>query len=143
MSVFTFQPLILIYGRDNFVYHHWGCTWVYRPLSYPFRSLYIIFFLYLDLTMWPAAPSSSTTPPSSAPPWCPTSTLSVADNTFKLCPRPSTWWACWWAPLCSDGWEMCVAGGWLFLRPLSVWPWVVWDVPWPPMWRCTLSPGKN
>ena len=31
--------LILICRRDNFVYHHLGCTSIYRPLSYPFRSL--------------------------------------------------------------------------------------------------------
>ena len=24
---------------QNFVYHHWGCTSIYQPLSYPFRSL--------------------------------------------------------------------------------------------------------
>ena len=35
----TFQPLILIYRRGTFVYHHWGCTSIYRPLSFPFRSL--------------------------------------------------------------------------------------------------------
>ena len=39
LSVQTFQPLIVIYKRSNFVYHHWGCTPIYRPLSYPFRSL--------------------------------------------------------------------------------------------------------
>ncbi len=38
-SVQPFQPLILIYRRDNIVYYHWGCTSIYRPLSYPFRSL--------------------------------------------------------------------------------------------------------
>ena len=35
------QPLILIYRTGNFLYHHYGCTSVYRPLSYPFKSLYI------------------------------------------------------------------------------------------------------
>ena len=25
--------------RDIFVYHHWVCALIYRPLSYPFRSL--------------------------------------------------------------------------------------------------------
>ena len=34
-----FQSLILIYRRGNFMYHHWGCTSIYWPLSYPFRSL--------------------------------------------------------------------------------------------------------
>ena len=32
-SVQTFQPQILIYKRGNFVYHHWGCTSIYWPLS--------------------------------------------------------------------------------------------------------------
>ena len=36
-----FQPLIVIYKRGNFVYHHWGRIYIFRPLSYPFRSLYI------------------------------------------------------------------------------------------------------
>ena len=36
-----FQPLILIYRKDNFMYHHWDCTSIYWPLSYPFRSLQI------------------------------------------------------------------------------------------------------
>ena len=31
--------LIVIYRRRNFVYHHWRCTSIYRPLSYPFRSM--------------------------------------------------------------------------------------------------------
>ena len=25
--------------RGYFVFQHWGCTWIYRPLSYPFGSL--------------------------------------------------------------------------------------------------------
>ena len=37
-----FQQLIVIYRRDNFVYHHLKCTSIYRPLSYPFRSLDIL-----------------------------------------------------------------------------------------------------
>ena len=41
LSVQTFQPLIVIYRRDNFVYHYWRYTSNYRPLSYPFRSLLI------------------------------------------------------------------------------------------------------
>ena len=32
------QPLI-IFRRGIFVYRHWGCKSIYRPLSYPFRSL--------------------------------------------------------------------------------------------------------
>ena len=39
LSVQTFQPLIVIHKRGNFVYHHRGCALIYRPLSYPFRSL--------------------------------------------------------------------------------------------------------
>ena len=38
-SVQTFQPLIVIYIRGNFMYHHWKCKSIYRPLSYPFRFL--------------------------------------------------------------------------------------------------------
>ena len=41
LSVQTFQPLIVIYRRENFVYHHWVCTLISLPLSYPFRSLVI------------------------------------------------------------------------------------------------------
>ena len=36
-SVETFQPLT--YRMGNFVYHHWRTTSIYRPISYPFRSL--------------------------------------------------------------------------------------------------------
>ena len=39
LSVPTVQPLIMIYKRDNFVCHHWGCTTIYEPSPYPFRSL--------------------------------------------------------------------------------------------------------
>ena len=42
LSVQTFQPLIEIYRRGHFVYHHCGCTYStprYVPLSYPFRYL--------------------------------------------------------------------------------------------------------
>ena len=35
----TFQPLFLIYRRGNFVFHNWGCTSMYWPMSYLFRSL--------------------------------------------------------------------------------------------------------
>ena len=38
-SVKTFQLIIVMYRRGNFVYHHLECTSIYRPLSYPFRSL--------------------------------------------------------------------------------------------------------
>ena len=40
LSVQKFQPLILIYKRDDILVNHdWGCTSIYRQLSYPFRSL--------------------------------------------------------------------------------------------------------
>ena len=39
LSVQIFQPLIVIYKKGIFVYHQWGCTLIYRPFSYPFRSL--------------------------------------------------------------------------------------------------------
>ena len=39
LSVQMFQPLIVIYKRGNIVYHHWGCAFIHRLLSYPFRSL--------------------------------------------------------------------------------------------------------
>ena len=39
LSVQMCQRLIVIYRRGNFVYHPWGCTSIYRSLSYPFRSL--------------------------------------------------------------------------------------------------------
>ena len=42
MSFQTFQPLILIYRRNNFVYHLWGCTLIYQPLSYPFGSMHAL-----------------------------------------------------------------------------------------------------
>ena len=38
------STIILINRRVNFVYHHWGRTSIYRPLSYPIRipvNLYI------------------------------------------------------------------------------------------------------
>ena len=31
---------MVIWRRSNFVYHHWGNISIYRPLSYPFRSLW-------------------------------------------------------------------------------------------------------
>ena len=45
-SVQTFQPIILIYRRGNFKYHK-GCTLIYRPLSYPFRSMVLLNYLSL------------------------------------------------------------------------------------------------
>ena len=33
------SPLIVIYTRGNFMYHHLGFISIYQPLSYPFRSL--------------------------------------------------------------------------------------------------------
>ena len=38
-SVQTFQTLIEIYRWGNIVYHHLKSILVYRPQSYPFRSL--------------------------------------------------------------------------------------------------------
>ena len=35
----TFQPLIVIFRRVNFVYHYLGYTYILRPLSYPLRTL--------------------------------------------------------------------------------------------------------
>ena len=34
LSVQTFQPLIVIYRRGNFVFLHWGHTSIYQPLSW-------------------------------------------------------------------------------------------------------------
>ncbi len=41
LSVQTFKPLIVMYRRGNFVYHHRGCDCasIYWPLSCTFRSL--------------------------------------------------------------------------------------------------------
>ena len=39
----------VIYRKDNFVYHYWGFASIYRPLSYPFRSL-SSFASYLKMT---------------------------------------------------------------------------------------------
>ena len=39
ISVQAFQQMILIFINGNFVFHHWECTMIYRPLSYPLRSL--------------------------------------------------------------------------------------------------------
>ena len=38
-------PNFLIYNfnKVNFAHHHWGCVSIYRLLSYPFKSLGIIF----------------------------------------------------------------------------------------------------
>ena len=48
-SVQTFPSIILINRIGNFVHHHRGCVSIYRPLSYPLRSLY--FSLTLDLVI--------------------------------------------------------------------------------------------
>ncbi len=48
LSIQAFQPLIVIYRRGTFVVgDHWGFTYIFRPLSYPFRSLNI------DLSLGP------------------------------------------------------------------------------------------
>ena len=41
LIVQTFQAIIVMYRRGNFVYHHWGGTYIYLLLSYPFRTLSI------------------------------------------------------------------------------------------------------
>ena len=46
-----FQPLIVIYRSGNFVYHHLGCTPIYRPLSYTFRSLHYCPWKYICFNM--------------------------------------------------------------------------------------------
>ncbi len=45
-SVQIFQPIILIYIRLQCVYHNWGCTAIYRSLSYPLRSLILIEYVF-------------------------------------------------------------------------------------------------
>ena len=47
LSVQTFQPLISIYRRVNFVYHHWAS--IYQPLSYPFYFPDNIYILAAEL----------------------------------------------------------------------------------------------
>ena len=50
MGVQIFQPLIVIYIRGNFVYHNWGYTSTYWPLSYTFTSLILMpIWLLLNL----------------------------------------------------------------------------------------------
>ena len=39
MTVQSFQSIVIIYRKSNFVYFHSRCTSIYRPLSYPFWSL--------------------------------------------------------------------------------------------------------
>ena len=39
LSVQTIQPLIVIKKRDISVYHNWGYTSIYWPLSFPLRFL--------------------------------------------------------------------------------------------------------
>ena len=45
----TFEPIILIYRRADFVYHGCECTSIYRPLSYPLRSLLGIKFILKNI----------------------------------------------------------------------------------------------
>ena len=56
----TFQPLIVIYIGGHFVHYHWGFTSIYRPVSYPFRSLENISFI-LKLYFTERAASSDST----------------------------------------------------------------------------------
>ena len=52
LIVQTFQQLIVIYNRGNFVYHLLGCTLMYRLLSCPFISLVIMGGLsYMDMRL--------------------------------------------------------------------------------------------
>ena len=51
VSVHSFQPTVVIYRWGNFVYHNWGCTSNYRPLSYPFILLLWISRLMLLLLL--------------------------------------------------------------------------------------------
>ncbi len=65
LSVQTFQTLIVIYRRDNFVYLHRGCTLICRPLSYHFWSPIIGHKLPVEVleqawTGWLATGSGST-----------------------------------------------------------------------------------
>ena len=49
-SVQSFQQIIIIYARSNFVYYHRECTSIYNPLSYPLRKrkdVCKILFLYI------------------------------------------------------------------------------------------------
>ena len=54
LSVQTFQLLILICRSGNFVYHHWGSTSIYQPLSYPFKSL--LFLTIIPILWWGKVP---------------------------------------------------------------------------------------
>ena len=45
LGVQTFQPLIVIYLRVNLVNHYWGCTSIYRPLSYPWLNNHYVLTL--------------------------------------------------------------------------------------------------
>ena len=59
--------------KGYFVYYHWGYTTIYRPLSYPFRSLrYKSSFLWiLKLKLYLTCPKCSQyfRPPCSMRPW--------------------------------------------------------------------------
>ena len=41
----------LLFYQLVFVYHHWGSTTIYRPLSYPFQSLDCCNTVRLDTTI--------------------------------------------------------------------------------------------
>ena len=52
---FLFIPIV-IYRRGSFVCHNWRCISIYRPLSYPFRSLdsysvYLILYIFIYLSV--------------------------------------------------------------------------------------------
>ena len=49
LSFQTFQPLIVIYRRVNFVHHLFECTSIYRPLSYALDPwAYWTIFVFLN-----------------------------------------------------------------------------------------------
>ena len=48
MSNISFSTTNFNYRRSNFVYHHWGCTSNYRPLSHFFRFLVLLITLMSD-----------------------------------------------------------------------------------------------
>ena len=51
VSIYTFQTLILIYSRGNFLFEYY--TSIYRSLSYPFRSLKIVLCVFMECLILP------------------------------------------------------------------------------------------
>ena len=48
-SVQTFPPIILSFKRGNFACSNLGCTLIYHPLSYLFKSLNYSFIINIAL----------------------------------------------------------------------------------------------